>query len=233
MQRQVNIALTLSHVINGDITRSGIEILDLRIVKLIKNGAIVVDHKDKTFYIVFRGTEDLSDVLSDIQYIQSKTNIDDKECYVHSGFLKEYESVKDDILNTPFGAYDIVVCGHSLGGAIAIICGADLQATNTRKVITFGSPRVGDKKFKKIYDESVTESLRFVHNNDIVPIINIINYTHVKGEIRLSDDGKVIGNYNFWKRFIYWIKGKGGFLSIEDHFMIKYMSVVGKWNSNS
>jgi len=233
MERRINVALTLSSLIYDDITKAGLEIIDLKIVKIFSgttHGAVLVDDKDKVFYIVFRGTEDAKDALTDIEVIQKSTTIHSYDVKIHSGFLKAYELVRDQIDVIPFGTYELVICGHSLGGAIATICGMSLVALNTRTVITFGSPRVGDKKFIDAFTAEVKTSYRFVHLNDIVPMFPNVNYKHVKTEYHLDDIGEVISNYNFLYRLIYWIKGKCKLVSIKDHYMINYQKAVGNWN---
>lgn len=234
MERRINIALTLSSAIYGDITKAGLEIIDLKLVKVLQHsstyGAVLVDDKDKAFYIVFRGTEDAKDALTDIEIIQKKVEIHSHECKIHEGFLKAYESVKDQIDVIPFGSYEIVICGHSLGGALASICAVSILALNTKTVITFGSPRVGDKKFIDAFSTEVKTSYRFVHLNDIVPMFPNINYRHVGKEYHLDDEGEVLSKFNFLYQLIYWIKGKTKLVSVTDHYMKNYIKAVGNWN---
>lgn len=68
-----------------------------------------------------------------------------------------------------------VICtGHSLGGALATL-GASWAALQWAQAdvrcITFGSPRVGNKSFKKAFHSLVGTSLRLVHGRDPVPVL--------------------------------------------------------------
>lgn len=231
-------ASALSSLVYGD----KIELPGFKKIKIISDkdtdtqGCVLVDQVDKKLYIVFRGTASQKDILIDIECIQKKTTIGGKECRIHNGFLKSYESVEPQINSILFGdypGYDIVICGHSLGGALATICGASLPVDNKISVVTFGSPRVGNNKLVKIFNLKVGQYYRFVHHSDIVPMVPKINYKHAGKEIRLDSDGDEISYFNVWKRLLYWIKGKGKFnialFSIEDHFMDGYIKTVIAW----
>jgi triacylglycerol lipase len=65
----------------------------------------------------------------------------------------------------------IVVCGHSLGGALATLLLADVAANTPLKpqAWTFASPRVGDAAFAACYGRLSTVSWRIYNLPDIVP----------------------------------------------------------------
>lgn len=65
----------------------------------------------------------------------------------------------------------IVVCGHSLGGALATLLVADMAANTSLKpqAWTFASPRVGDAAFAARYGQLGTVSWRIYNRPDIVP----------------------------------------------------------------
>ena len=68
-------------------------------------------------------------------------------------------------------ALPTVVCGHSLGGALATLLVADLTATTPLKpqAWTFASPRVGDAVFAARYGGLSTVSWRIYNQVDVVP----------------------------------------------------------------
>src|SRR6201989_3585438 len=68
-------------------------------------------------------------------------------------------------------ALPAVVCGHSLGGALATLLVADLAANTLLKpqAWTFASPRVGDAAFAGRYGGLSTLSLRVSKQADVVP----------------------------------------------------------------
>lgn len=75
---------------------------------------------------------------------------------MHKGFYKAYnesaEAFKhlvENLLQNYDESVSIIVTGHSLGGALAVLCSLDLKNSFNRNiyVYTFGQPRVGNKKF--------------------------------------------------------------------------------------
>jgi hypothetical protein len=205
------------------------------------HGAVLADHENKTLYIVFKGMKDWKNALICARANQFTIHIKGNECLVHNGFHQAYDSVQILIESLPYHelvGYTIVTCGHSLGGALATLCAAYLNAMrldNPINVVTFGCPRVGNNKFANIFNDTIAHHYRFVHDNDIVPMVPKINYQHTKTEIRLDDNGNEICYMNLWKRLLYWIKGKRNFdlevVSTKDHLMLSYAGVVTKWLS--
>ena len=91
---------------------------------------------------------------------------------MHSGFIRAYLSVRDQI-HDAVKQSDITqwrITGHSLGGALANLCGLDLQYNFglAIQVYTFGAPKVGNDAFVESYNRRVPESWRVVHGWDIV-----------------------------------------------------------------
>src|SRR5215472_4915183 len=68
-------------------------------------------------------------------------------------------------------ALPTVVCGHSLGGALATLLVADLTANTPLRpqAWTFASPRVGDSAFAGRYGGLSTVSWRIYNQADVVP----------------------------------------------------------------
>ena len=222
-----------------------IKIYDLSLLLIINNtktdthGVIMIDKNNKKLYICFRGTADEKNAITDLECIQRKVTIGGKQVMIHDGFLKSFESIQDEIKLFAFNEYkeyDIVVCGHSLGGALAYICVSYLNIPNDIYVVTCGAPRVGDTKFSDLFFSKVIKSYRFIYCDDVVPEIPRINYVQVPIEIRLDKNGNQIKYYNIWKRFISWIKKIKNisfkFYIIEDHSMVNYINVITIWTRN-
>jgi hypothetical protein len=80
------------------------------------------------------------------------------------------------------------VTGHSLGGAMATLASVRLasEGYTVRAVYTFGSPRVGDRAFRRKYR---LPNYRFVNDDDLVPHLPFSwCYKHV-GTLRLMHEG--------------------------------------------
>lgn len=161
----------------------------------------------------FRGTEmKLPDLLTDAKFLASGYSYSSgvkgflarifASKRVHSGFLKAYRNVREDVrtqvsdyLSQVEGDRQVFVTGHSLGAALATLCALDLRemldASGMENIpvilYTFGSPRVGTSRFAKYHAARVVDSWRIVNDEDIIatvpPRLNIfrlwLGYRHI------------------------------------------------------
>jgi acetyl esterase/lipase len=86
----------------------------------------------------------------------------------------------------------VFVTGHSLGGALARLCALSLRldlGLPDVRVVTFGSPRVGNGVFAAWFDSAVGPHWRFTHDRDIVPSLppGYLWFAHVGGEVWVVD----------------------------------------------
>ena len=99
--------------------------------------------------------------------------------HFHQGFLRAWISIEGTVyeqireLTSEFShQVDLVVTGHSIGGAIATLAAVFLERNNfkIKGLFTFGQPRVGDV-FLMIQANRFlqTNAYRFVNESDIVP----------------------------------------------------------------
>ncbi|KAG0743970.1 hypothetical protein G6F57_009557 [Rhizopus arrhizus] len=170
------------------------------------NGFVVSSASQKTIFLVFRGTTSYQQSVVDMtaNFVPfSKVS----GAMVHAGF---YNSVKEVINNyypkiqSAIKAnpdYKVVVTGHSLGGAQALIAGVDLydrdpSLFNSKNVeiYTIGQPRVGNTKFAKWVDSTGISIHRSVHTRDIVPHVppRTIGYLHVGVESWIKADPSTV-----------------------------------------
>lgn len=99
---------------------------------------------------------------------------------IHDGFSEALNSLWDDILPVvrnlvaASGDSNLILTGHSKGGAMAVLAGARFSVTEspetTCQIVTFGAPKVGDQVFADFFDQhSRLLHTRFEFGNDIVP----------------------------------------------------------------
>ncbi|MHA1191504.1 MAG: lipase family protein [Promethearchaeota archaeon] len=108
-----------------------------------------------------------------------------KRSTVHSAYWRKYESQARDqihkrIKNTSDSFDDIIITGHSYGGALSILCSWDIwksfiyQEADKKKLksalplycIPFANLRPGSKRFAKLLNLCVPEIHRFIYGND-------------------------------------------------------------------
>ena len=67
---------------------------------------------------------------------------------------------------------NVLVTGHSLGGAMAMICGMELKRVFQAiklEIHTFGAPRIGTKQLAHHINNKIENVYRVVRNRDIIP----------------------------------------------------------------
>lgn len=155
-------------------------------------------------WICFRGSDERRDWIANLSFL-SKDG-------VHRGFLGEWQKFEPQVKSwlgdheTDFDT--ICTTGHSLGGAIAVLCARssfDWYPGRVSQTITFGAPPVfysyEAQKFaeRKLRDQLGAEALRYrclriVHRNDAVTWLPlIVALTHVGEEL-------IIGGRGLWGR---------------------------------
>ncbi len=139
------------------------------------NTQAFITHNDKVVLISVRGTQEmLADASRDADARQ--VPFEDGEGQAHRGFYGGYKAAKPFVeryLNAFYtGEQTLVICGHSLGGAVALLLAEWLRRKPTKpKVIlyTYGAPRAGDAAFVKAA-QPLTHH-RIVNHNDPVPAV--------------------------------------------------------------
>ena len=124
--------------------------------------------------LAFRGTESnkFDDLISDLDTLQRDFR-DGRR--VHTGFLKAYGPLVQQRVTTLLQDREgsLLVTGHSLGAALATLAALD---TNPTALITFGSPRVGDAQFARLFNGLTVH--RFVNCCDVVARIPPEQFDH-------------------------------------------------------
>lgn len=126
---------------------------------------------DKTVaYLSFRGTEpkDFRDIRTDINAVLTPVTIGDDVIHFHSGYYKALNHVIDDVKTSlaQTGHEQLILCGHSLGGALAIVFTRLEAASVNGACYTFGAPPVGAVEVQYGLKTPVYE---IINELDIVP----------------------------------------------------------------
>jgi triacylglycerol lipase len=180
--------------------------------------------------VACRGTEptEWNDVRADANAVLSVVGTLGK---VHSGFNREVDDlwpVLEEILRN--NKQPVWFCGHSLGGAMATICSFRCKASsissNPQELHTFGSPRVGCRKYTR---HAEVAHYRWVHNNDVVTRCPPVwwGYRHCGQEVYLDRYGRIRPLTGIWRSRDRW----RGFVSalmkwkfdlLDDHSVLLY-----------
>lgn len=168
---------------------------------------------EQTAVLAFRGTNSVSEWVSDFMADQVEFTFVRQGGLTHRGFTSLYAGARKqtiELLRKIPASKPLFITGHSLGGALATLAALDISANTGRPapiVYTFGSPRVGDPAFARAYNRAVPVSFRIENENDIVPRLppivfrdpkakKLYFYMHVKNEVKRSfSPGSMSGNH--------------------------------------
>ncbi len=154
---------------------------------------------------------------------------------VHRGFKKEVDDLWPTLENMlSSNVKNLWFTGHSLGGAMATICAGRclLSSINSNpiQIQTFGSPRVGNKRY---INHTKVNYLRWVNNNDIVtrspPVW--LGYRHTGTEMYLDAKGcinkltKIQKSQDRWNGFVSGLKKKE-IDHFSDHSIERYVEYI-------
>jgi triacylglycerol lipase len=155
---------------------------------------VLIDEEEHKLYISFRGTDSNDDFLMNFQFLTRSFDSEHETAKVHAGFMKYYSEVKTHIFEIVKAFKEchedakIIINGHSLGGAAAVLCSLDLVTKNVMKsdkvtCVTFGSPMIGNKEFCNLFEQNITCSFHIKCGFDIAPRIPIPGLKHVEHTI--------------------------------------------------
>lgn len=150
---------------------------------------ITVNDTQKRIIVVFRGSASLKNYRFNFK-ICKKTLHDNVK--VHSGFYHQLHNggsidfINDKIfrLINLHPTYTVYCTGHSMGGSVATLYGYLLAKRKSPSlnviVISFGSPRLGNKEFKDTFESMQNLfHVRVMSNYDIVTKMPWYHYYHV------------------------------------------------------
>lgn len=151
-------------------------------------------------FVSFRGTSDVEDWLADLDAVPDDYLPVGGFGQVHAGFQDVYELVRKSIaanLSTATaGCNQILITGHSLGAALAVLAAPDVSRKMPPnkvepRLITFAGPRVGLNDFADAFNAAIESCFRVVNFLDIVPYVPPAPYVHVGAQITVDSGGPV------------------------------------------
>lgn len=138
--------------------------------------------------LAFRGSDDLDAWMTNINALPVPWRGGGK---VHKGFAAALDSVWPEIEAVlPRVRGPLLVTGHSLGGALAVLAASLLPEA---RLFTYGAPRVGDGAFRGAMETRPGLARRYIDDRDVVcrvpPVA--LGYRHVGLPYVIDRDGNV------------------------------------------
>ncbi|PYT77829.1 MAG: lipase [Acidobacteria bacterium] len=156
----------------------------------------------KIGFVSFRGTQTAIDWKHDLDGLYEPYGFVAGAGDVHQGFFTVYKALRDSVnaeLATACQGCDrLLVTGHSLGAALALLAAPDITKNilpgRTPELLTFAGPRVGLLRFYRFFNNLIATCYRVVASGDIVPDVPLFvppffTYKHV-GEEEKVDGGQ-------------------------------------------
>lgn len=177
------------------------------LVTIVGSVAIgVVTIRDRRLYISFRGRRtrrETADCYALSQRTIAVTGWTGSQSpAVHEGMARIYETVVREVItatqNTRARWDRIVISGHSMGGALALLTALTLNQTYPRvcSVFTFGAPRVGNMAFRDLVKLRLgSRAMRIVNESDDVcftPLATMPNIGHSCNGVDYTQIGELI-----------------------------------------
>lgn len=152
--------------------------------------------------VAIRGTESSLDWLSDFEFVLETFHEVPNGGKTESGFTNLYRSMMveyadtsiptqtliDSIDTLPQGT-KLLVTGHSLGSSLATLHAFLAGSKNIDvELVTFASPRVGDKHFVEAFQRMNIANTRVFNHPDIVPQVpvEIAGYRHLEPGLEIN-----------------------------------------------
>ena len=166
---------------------------------------VINDELHDIKHFVFKGTNSLKDWESNLDFYPIENIPNCPEYKIHRGFYKQWEGLSGFLLkevevDTMVSSKRKKICisGHSLGGAIAILCAIHMYCISdgiVERVCTFGAPRVLCQDMARWYNVHLKEkTIRVVNFLDTIPKLPlagpILKYQHV-------DSTKILFKYGY------------------------------------
>jgi predicted lipase len=152
----------------------------------------------QTVTVAIRGTELIHEWFDNFDFIPAPYGPVPGRGTVHQGFQLVYYSIRASLValvrKFAAGRKNLLLTGHSLGGALCALAAVDLMNDAARDlspvVYTWAEPRVGHDDFVILYDTHINVCYRIVNVWDVVPHLppDIADYEH-EGEELVIDSG--------------------------------------------
>lgn len=157
---------------------------------------------DDRLYVAFRGTD--AEVIDWVQNAEFRPTRGELATRVHSGFHTGLDDLWEHVHPiVEAAAKPVVLTGHSLGGALAVLAAARLHEAGhvIAAVHTYGQPRVGLGDFRAAYGDRLDDvTYRFINHIDIVTRVPLLlqGYRHTGRRVYFDAGGSPHVDAGIW-----------------------------------
>ena len=152
----------------------------------------VVEEPTPAIVIAFRGSESITDwIVNGLRWKTRFTPFENRRARVHAGFMAQYTGLRVAIFGHVMSSHrentelELIVTGHSLGGALATMFAAELATVlpqSTIQCYAFNSPMVGNAAFVTEVSHLPNVHIRRWNTAyDVVPCLPCWGYVHTPG----------------------------------------------------
>jgi len=151
---------------------------DVRVIRAQHVGVqLFVGRQGDRCVVAFKGTDSFNGFKADLQSMNLITKAGcyhwGRECRVSASFDRQYRAIANQLWEAASnlgcgGRLPMDITGHSMGAALAILTAYDFAKAGKwiGKVITFGTPRVGDDTFAGAVQDNVRTTIYRVTRAD-------------------------------------------------------------------
>ncbi|KAL6767805.1 hypothetical protein ACKKBF_B36685 [Auxenochlorella protothecoides x Auxenochlorella symbiontica] len=194
-----------------------------------------------TVVVAFRGTASMAGLIADMKIWRTPwppaAGTWRSRPKVHTGFLHCYRSGELDVrlargvrravqraARAGAGPVRVLVTGHSLGGALGMLCAYDVARAHPGLDVscyTFGTPRVGNRAFADLYGGLVPDTWHVVNGDDTITRSGkfFFLYKRVGHRVLINGSGDLIVRPDYIEKYVHRMPGGG---SLYDHYLSSY-----------
>ncbi|MUL82969.1 MULTISPECIES: lipase family protein [unclassified Mycolicibacterium] len=185
----------------GDLPESASTLVETVIAPGAVFGLLGNNPAVKTAFVSFRGTLTAAEWLDNLDIATTTYRPVANFGQVHMGWMTLYETIRDSLVSNLAaacaGCDQLLVTGHSLGAALAVLAAPDIlrnMPPNLEpKVTTFAGPRAGLHDFAAAFNMTIESCFRVVNQIDVVPHLPLsfpwLPYEHVGVGVAVDSGG--------------------------------------------
>lgn len=146
-------------------------------------GMVGFNKQDKILVITYRGTQQLNDWWHNANFFRRESPYVGQNIFLHSGYLKvvenseaslaeELKNIKSSLTTSEINDLNILITGHSLGGAVASLAAGFIKhhfPQSPIRLSVFGAPCVGGEAYNSWLKANQIVAKSFVRKTDPAP----------------------------------------------------------------